>query len=264
MRYVIISGANGGMGHATAKMLANAGYFVFALDLKPCPSEERIFPISVDITNEDSVSSAISVIREHTSEIYAVLHFAGVYMLGSLVEMGEDELLRAFEINVLGAARLNRLALPLLSSGSRVIITSSELAPLDPLPFTGLYAITKSTLEKYAYSLRMELQLLGISVSIIRPGAVKTAMLGVSCDALERFCNSTELYSCNAKRFKQIVDGVEARNVAPEKVARKAMTALRAKHPRYVYRINRNPLLLLLNVLPNRLQTFIIRMILAK
>lgn len=62
----------------------------------------------------------------------------------------------------------------MLANGGRIVITSSELAPLDPLPFTGLYAITKSAVEKYAYSLRMELSLHGISVSVIRPGAVNT------------------------------------------------------------------------------------------
>ena len=55
----------------------------------------------------------------------------------------------------------------LLYTSSRIITITSELAPLNPLPFTGIYAITKSTLDKYCYSLRMELQLLGIDVSVI-------------------------------------------------------------------------------------------------
>ena len=49
--------------------------------------------------------------------------------------------------------------MPLLKKGSKIIITTSELAPLDPVPFTGSYAVTKGALDKYAYSLRMELQL---------------------------------------------------------------------------------------------------------
>ena len=110
----------------------------------------------------------------------------------------------------------------------------------------------------------MELQLLGIKVSVLRPGAVDTGMLGVSTTALDRFCESTSLYSCNAKRFKNIVEGVEARKVSPEKVGNLALKILEAKRPRQVYKINRNPLLLLLDVLPPRLATFIIKMVLNK
>jgi len=106
-------------------------------------------------------------------------------------------------------------------------MTTSELAPLDPLPFTGLYAVTKGALDKYAYSLRMELQLLDIPVSVLRAGAVKTKMLDVSTDALDRFCEKTALYTCNAKRFRNIVNRVEARCVPPEKIAAKTLKILK-------------------------------------
>jgi NAD(P)-dependent dehydrogenase (short-subunit alcohol dehydrogenase family) len=165
-------------------------------------------------------------------------------------------------LNVFGAYRVNKTFLPLLNAGSRIIITTSELAPLYPLPFTGVYAITKSALNKYAYSLRMELQLLGITVCVLRPGAVKTDMLGVSTTALDRFCQSTKIYTCNAERFRAVVDKVEARNVTPAVIANKVERILKARRPRYVYSLNRNPLLLLLNALPPRMQTAIIGIIL--
>ena len=142
------------------------------------------------------------------------------------------------------------------------MITTSELAPLDPLPFTGIYAVTKAALDKYAYSLRMELQLKGITVSVLRAGAVSTGMLGASTAALDRFCERTELYTCNAARFKRIVERVEARSISPEKLAQKAARILRAHHPRFAYSINRNPLLLMLNALPKRLQLWVIKQVL--
>lgn len=262
MKSVVVTGAYGGMGRAATLALRDAGYRVFALDRSVSDPEDGIIPIRADITSGEDVERAVGVIGEQTDSIYAVLHFAGIYMLDSLVEMNEDAFVRAFDVNVFGAYRINKALLPLLRTGSRIVLTTSELAPLDPLPFTGLYAITKSTLEKYAYSLRMELQLLGISVSVIRPGAVKTDMLGVSTSALDKFCDSTEHYSCNATRFKKIVDSVESRCVAPERVARVALRAIKAKRPKYVYKLNRNPLLLLLGILPKSVQTGIIRIIL--
>jgi NAD(P)-dependent dehydrogenase (short-subunit alcohol dehydrogenase family) len=183
-------------------------------------------------------------------------------MLDSLVEMETDAYDRIFDVNVRGVFLINKVFLPLLRSGSRIVITTSELAPLDPLPFTGIYAITKAALDKYAYSLRMELQLLGIHVSVLRAGAVQTSMLGASTTALDRFCKETKLYSCNAKRFKAIVENVEARNVPPEKISKKVNSIISKKNPHFAYSINRNHLLLMLDFLPSSMQFFVIRMIL--
>ena len=215
MKYVLVTGAYGGMGKAVTTALKSAGYYVFAMDKKVDASqgssasetEATVMPIEADITDTESLKKAFDKVREKTDTLYAILHFAGIYSLDSLVEMSEQAFLRAFNINVFGAYRVNKLFLPLLKQGSKIIITTSELAPLEPLPFTGIYAITKSALDKYAYSLRMEVQLLGISVSVLRPGAVNTGMLGVSTKALDDFCKNTKLYSCNATRFKCIEIG---------------------------------------------------------
>ena len=262
MKYVVLVGAYGGMGKAVAKKLASDGYFIFALDKKVGEAEENILPIEIDLTDTESIERAYEQVCEVTHDVYAVLNFAGIYTAGSLVEMSEEKLVASYEINLFGAIRINRAFLPLLHQGSRIVITTSELAPLDPLPFTGIYALTKSALDKYAYSLRMELQLLGISVTVVRPGAVDTGMLGASTKALNEFCDETKLYSSTAKRFLKIVDSVESRNIKPEKIGRLASKILRKKRPRYVYSINRNPLLLLLNILPDRLQNTIIKLIL--
>ena len=261
-KYVLITGAYGGMGRKTAELLAREGFCVFALDRKVGAPEENIIPIEADVTDAKSVESAFLTARGYTERLDAIVHFAGVYMLDSLFEMSEEAFERIFKINLFGAYLVNKAFLPLLGKGGRILITTSELAPLDPLPFTGIYAVTKAALDKYAYSLRMEAQLLGIDVCVLRAGAVATDMLGVSTTALDRFCENTKLYSCNAARFKKIVEGVEARNVAPEKIAEKAAAILRAKRTHFAYSINRNPLLLMLNVLPKRTQLWAIKQVL--
>ena len=262
MRYVLVTGAYGGVGSAVVSALEGAGFFVFALDKYVKEPSERVMPIEADLTQQDDILRAFDTVRSITEELYAVIHLAGVYMLDSLVEIDESRFTKIFDINVFGAYRVNKAFAPLLKGGGRILITTSELAPLDPLPFTGIYAITKGTLDKYAYSLRMELQLLDISVSVLRPGAIKTDMLGVSMSALDDFCERSELYSCNASRFKKIVNKVEARYVTPQKIASKVLRIINAKRPRQVYKINRNPLLLMLNILPRTWQTKIIKAIL--
>lgn len=262
MKSVLVTGAYGGMGRATVKALTELGFRVFALDKKVETAEENVLPVETDVTDPESVRKALETVKEHTDRLYAVVHFAGIYMLDSLVEMEEKAFSKIFAVNLYGAFLVNKTFLPLLGQGSRILMVTSELAPLDPLPFTGIYAVTKSALDKYAYSLRMELQLLGISVSVLRAGAVKTNMLGVSTSHLDRFCENTALYSCNAKRFRSIVNAVEARCIPPEKLAKKAVKLLQKRRPAFSYSINRNPLLLLMNLLPKAVQLWVIRMVL--
>ena len=262
MKYVLITGAYGGMGYMTVKALAGQGFTVFALDRKVGEAEENVLPIQTDVTDIESIKAAFERVKGITDELFAIVHFAGVYMLDSLIEIADEEFERIFKINLFGAFYINKIFTPLLKNGSKIVMTTSELAPLDPLPFTGLYAVTKGALDKYAYSLRMELQLLGISVSVLRAGAVSTGMLGVSTDALDRFCEKTATYQCNAARFKKIVNGVEAKSVPPERIAKKVGKILRKKKPKFAYSVNRNKLLLLLNALPKGLQCFAIRKIL--
>ncbi|MGM9681878.1 MAG: SDR family NAD(P)-dependent oxidoreductase [Eubacteriales bacterium] len=261
MKNILITGVCGGMGYAAARQFTGAGFRVFGIDRRPS-CDLPIDYFCADITDHDSIDEVCAKISAETGKLDAVLHFAGIYNLDSLIEISEEEFVRIFNINLFGIYRVNKAFVPMLDKGGRIVITSSELAPLDPLPFTGLYAITKSAVEKYAYSLRMELNLHGISVSVIRPGAVRTGMLGVSTAALEDFCQKTKRYSYNAVNFRRVVDSVETRNVTPEKIAETAFKAVTARRPKYVYNINRNPLLRLLNVLPKRMQVWIITKIL--
>lgn len=257
MKCVLITGVCGGMGGAAARCLLEKGYAVFGLDKGPeCGLPISYFP--ADLTCETDVLRAYREISKKTDHLDGILHFAGFYTMNSLVEISETDFVRIFNVNLFATYRVNKAFFPLLRPGSRIIMTSSELAPLDPLPFTGLYAVTKTAVEKYAYSLRMELRLHHIDVSVIRPGAVQTNMLGASTAALDNLCRNTKLYSYNADRFRRIVNSVETRNIAPEKIARIAEKALTAKRPKYIYNINRNILLRLLNFLPCRWQVAII------
>lgn len=262
MKDILITGAGGGMGKAVTALFAARGYRVFALDLAPVKEGENVVPLAADLTNEESVNAALEAVLAQTDELYGIIHLAGIYTLHSLAEMAPETFERAFRVNVGGAFLVNRVFLPLLKSGARIVLVTSELAVRDPLPFTGLYGITKTALDKYAYSLRMELQLSGISVSVLRAGAVDTGMLGESTRQLDAFCRETRRYAPNAKRFKAIVDRVEARRIPPEKIAGKLWRMMNCRRPRFAYAVNRNPLLILLDALPKPLRFFLIHKVL--
>ena len=262
MKTVLVTGACGGMGKAICSRLLQKEYQVYGLDYRKGGLSPEIHFISCDVTDAGSVEAAFEQVRASEGSIDAIIHTAGIYDLDSLLEMEEERFLRIFEVNLFGVYRINKTFTPILKHRGRIVITTSELAPLDPLPFTGIYAVTKAALEKYAYSLRMEVNLLDISVSIIRPGAVNTGLLSDSTRALERFCDNTKLYRCNADKFRKIVDRVEAKNVAPEAIAEIVCKALVSRHPKFVYNVNRNILLKLLNLLPDSMQTAIIKRVL--
>ena len=265
MKCVLISGSSGGMGLATVKKLIENGYFVFGVDIKETEYHNENFRfIKTDIRDIKSIESAYEEVRKITDEIDAIINMSGIYDLNSLIEISEEDFIKIFDINVFGAYRLNKVFSSMLVDKGKIIITSSELAPLYPLPFTGIYAITKKTIEGYADSLRMELQLLDKYVSVIRPGAVDTTLLDVSTEKVKEFTNTTTHYQYNSERFKRIVDKVESRKVSPEKIANLALKILKKKKPKYVYKINRNPLLLIFNILLKRMQNHIIKRILMK
>ena len=260
----LITGAAGGMGSALCRALTGEGHRVWGLDRASGPSPEGWTLLPADLTKPEEVEAAFRIVQEEAGALDGIVHAAGLYDLGSLVEMPEADFLRDFDVNLFAAFRINRAFLPLLAPGGKIVIVTSELAPLPVLPFTGIYAVTKAALDKYAEALRMELQLLGHPVIVLRPGAVRTGMLPVSTEKLAKFCEETKLYSCNASRFRRIVEKVEARSVPPERVAALLSGVLAAPRPRPVYHLNRNPLLLLFRFLPQRTRLWAIRMILSR
>ena len=148
MKYVVLSGVSGGMGLATAKKLTSNGYYVFGLDIKE-PSEQidNLEFIKTNLREQASIEAAFNKISEKQLNLDFIISMAGIYEMNSLIEMSEEDFIKIFDINVFSIYRLNKTFAPLLKEKGKVIMVSSELAPLDPLPFTGIYAITKSTVE---------------------------------------------------------------------------------------------------------------------
>lgn len=264
MKTVLLIGAGGGMGSACARMLLSDGARVLGVDRPGTAMPEGVTPLFADLCDPDAVAAAFDAAKTLTDSLDAIVYMAGIYDADSLVEIDEDRMRRIFEINVFGAYRTIKTFLPLLHIGARVVLVTSELADLDPLPFTGLYGITKGTLDKYAFSLAMELQLLSISVSVIRPGAVQTPLLGGSVKSIEAFTARTKRYPGIAAKFLSVTNAVEAKAVPPEQVANKVKKVLTSKRPRFAYSLNRNPLLRLYGILPKRLKLFAIRAVLKQ
>ena len=257
MKKVIVSGAAGGIGLATIKYLAENGYYVYAIDIKDIEEIENVKSFKCDLTKEEEILNVYNEIKEE--KIDAIVHLSGTYYMDSFIEISESKLKQIFDINFFSIYLVNKTFINLLQDKSKIIITSSELAPLDPLPFNGIYSITKATLENYASSLRQELNLLGIKVIILRPGAINTGLIDESIRNVERIEKETVLYKDNAPLFRKIVEKNESKTIEAIKLAKLINKILNKKNPKLLYKINLNCKLILLSILPKRMQLYIIK-----
>lgn len=264
MEYVLITGGASGMGRATAVKLAQNGYHVFSCDIKKNSEEiENITQLQVDVTSMESIKNAYEFIYTKTDKLTAVINFAGIIMMNSLIEISEEDFIKIFNINLFGAYRINKTFFPLVKNGNgRIIITTSELAPNKILPFNAIYAISKKSLDAYAQGLTMELGLLNIPVITLRPGAVETPILKDSNKEMEELNANTVLYKNTITKFKSIVDKEQGGAIPPTKIADVVLKILKKKRPKHIYKKNVSIKLKLLNLVPAKLQLKIFKLIL--
>ena len=261
---ILITGAASGIGSAAAKRFAAEGYHVFALDVKSAENAECVTSFKMDITDEISLDELARSFENSDVSFDAIICAAGVHTMAALVESEFSEMKRIIDINLLGTMLTVRSFHRLLKKNGRIIIVTSEVATYTPMPFNGLYNVSKSALDCYADALRQELNLLGQKVIAVRPGAVMTPLAASSATSTERLASSTRIYERESRHFSALVGKFTGTPIAPEKLASVLYRAATVKRPRISYSKNRNPGLVLLNLLPKRIQCSIIKMLLKR
>lgn len=263
MKHMLITGGAGGIGRAASIYFSQKGWKVYSCDIAPQKqTDENIVPVVMDVRSVESVAAARTIVEADTDRLDTIINLAGIYMMDSLVEIPEEDFLAMFDINVNGAYRVNKEFLPLVKNSGRIIIITSELSGLDPLPFNGIYSITKTTLEAYAHSLRLELALLDVPVITIRPGAVDTNLLNDTLSSMERMCEKTQLYKIGTVKFLNIMNKTFGKSMPPEKLAETIYRAAVASNPRATYTVGAGPGLRLFSALPAKIQAALLKKLL--
>lgn len=208
---VLVTGASSGFGRLTAEALARRGHTVFAgvRDVSGRNADAAaelsgsLRVVELDVTDQDSADRAVNEIMAATGRIDVVVNNAGMIFPGPLEAFTAEEAHRQFDVNVLGALRVNRAVLPHLRAQRRgLLIQIGSLAGLVTTPFTGLYAASKSALESLTEAWRHELAPYGIESVIVDAASYPTniglnaalpadaARLGVYGEAFGAFSNA--------------------------------------------------------------------------
>ena len=254
----LITGAGGGLGHATVERLAANGWRVFEADiskemLRASIHDPDVVPVEMDVTIGESIRSAFEVVAGRTDRLDAVVNFAGVMGIGSLVDIEEERLARILDINVMGTYRVNRQFFPLVERAKgRIVNISSETGWQSAAPFNGPYAMSKYAIEAYSTALRRELALLGVKVVTIQPGAFRTNMVSGIEKAFTIAAAESERFSGVLEKLKGL--GVKAAGNArdPDLLAQVIQTALTTKNPKPIYSVKPDKFRSALEALPVR------------
>ncbi len=260
---ILITGAASGIGQAAADYFIKRGHIVYGIDVARATQRDNFHGFVADITDEVSLRSVREHLQAQNITLDAILNIAGIHMMASLVESDYTRMKKVIDINLSGTMLVNHTFHDRLAENGRIVIVTSEVAGFDPMPFNGLYNVSKTALDTYAQALRQELNLIGQKVVTIRPGAIETPLSTESVKATETLADTTVLYKKQAKNFAGLAARFMGTPIKPEVLAALIYKATTAKHPKLIYKKHQNVGLFLLNALPKRLQCAVIQFLLS-
>jgi NAD(P)-dependent dehydrogenase (short-subunit alcohol dehydrogenase family) len=274
-RSVLITGASSGLGKAAAIHLSELGYRVFAgvhscaaelAELGPSPGE--IIPVVLDVTDAASIAHGGALVASECGDrgLWAVVNNAGICISAPLECVPIAVMRTQLETNVVGALAVTQHFLPLLrASGGRIVNVSSGIGNVAP-PYLGAYAAAQFAKEGMSDSLRRELRPLGVSVSVIQPGAVDTPIWGKMRQSANEIFAAAPTHTAETyrARFSAFLDANEVRAQACKtttaQYADAVAAALAAKRPKARYRIGADSMCSAMarRVVPDRLMDALI------
>jgi short-subunit dehydrogenase len=249
---VMITGASGGLGKALANEFRKNGWHVIATDLeekilKSENTDSMIRELAMDVSSDDSVSSVAELLRKEQQQVDLIINNAGIDRYFPLSETPVSKFKEVFEVNVFGSYRVNQVFLPFIKKpGGRIIHISSEAIKIN-VPFM-TYPVSKQTLEGYSRTLRLELRFLGIDVTLVRPGPIKTPFLENVKKMKNPVLNS--LLKEPFEKFAEQAHNEIGKTVEPDEVAKYIFRIANAKKTRSVYKINNSIRLSIASMLP--------------
>ncbi len=267
-KVVLITGASSGIGLHTAKLFQAKNWKVAATMRSPEKATElqKIVDIEclrLDVTDPESIRSAIDAALEKFGRIDVIVNNAGYGLAGAFEAATAEQIERQFETNVLGLMNVCREILPYFrEQKGGTIINIASVGGRMTFPVFSLYHSTKWAVEGFSESLHYELAEFNIRVKIIEPGPIKTDFYSRSQDVTRK--EGLTAYDNFVSRA--IANMQKAGDEAPDGgiVAQTIYDAVTDGSKRLRYGVNTKGILTLRRLLPERLFYAIIKMIILK
>jgi NAD(P)-dependent dehydrogenase (short-subunit alcohol dehydrogenase family) len=184
-KVILITGTNSGFGWLAAISCAASDNKVYATmrdtkgrnadKAKELAKHGNIEILDVDVTDLKTVNAAIEGIIKREGRIDVVVNNAGIYAVGITETYTEGDLAKIMDIDVVGAWRIIRAALPQMrKQGEGLIINISSVVGRFSFPFSTMYNSAKFAIEGLTEGLHYEVRPLGIDVVMVQPGPFPT------------------------------------------------------------------------------------------
>jgi len=241
---VLVTGASSGLGRVMAEAMAAKGYFVYAgarkdADLAELDAIENIQAVRLDVNRQDQIDAAVKTIRGAGRGLYGLVNNAGVVVVGSLIEIEEEEFDFQMQPNVYGVYRVTKAFAPLIiESKGRISIIGSISGTLSDALW-GPYSMTKFAMEAYADALADEMKQFDVRVSLVEPGPYRSE---IGKSALARLQQQGQA-AADTRFEKQMTESVSWLNHFekdagdPAEVADAVIKALFDEHPKPRYMV---------------------------
>lgn len=182
----LITGGGSGIGGATAALLRDRGGSVAVLDLDPSGGPDECLRLTADTTDDAAVRGAVRRVVDELGGLDVLVNNAGIGATGDIAANDEAEWRRLFDVNVLGAARVTRAALPHLRSSARPsVVNVGSVVALVGVPNRALYSATKGAVLALTLAMAADHVREGIRVNAVAPGTADTPWVARLIDATD-------------------------------------------------------------------------------
>jgi NAD(P)-dependent dehydrogenase (short-subunit alcohol dehydrogenase family) len=170
----IVTGGSAGIGRAIAERLLAAGYEVVSIDLKPSPL--RVKHIRLDLTDMEATGRVADEIARRYA-VTTVIHNAGAIRPAHLEDVKLEDLAALTKLHLGAAITLVQAMLPAMKAANhgRIVLVASRAAL--GVPTRTVYSATKAGMLGMARTWALELAPHGVTVNVVAPGPIRTAML---------------------------------------------------------------------------------------
>lgn len=186
---VLITGTSAGIGRSTAKLFQEKGWNVAATMRKPDEDGKELSELEnvevsrLDVTDSESIKSAVAGAIERFGKIDALVNNAGYGLVGPVEAIPMETIAKQFNTNVIGLIETTKAVLPhFRANKDGTIVNVSSVGGKMTFPLVSLYHGTKFAVEGVSESMAYEMSAIGVKVKIVEPGAIATDFSGRSME----------------------------------------------------------------------------------